>query len=390
MGDVYGNASITIAASGASSVYDGLFSHNIPAPESCAISFDLSDGALGTAYACPETLECGDDFFSEPLNTRAWCFQERLLSRRVLIYRKNQISWDCHTTSHESAGPLNPQTEEKIGFDGPGRVIGYATFNSPSEPVRSELSRHMSFWSDAITFYSRRLITRPADKLKALSGLAKVMQKETGDTYIAGMWSSCLLQQLLWTPRRLGAETDYRSKVYLAPSWSWASLDCFINLPFIEETEEYCPLAEIVRVHVEPVTELDPLGEIKSASLTIRASVVQRPLLQQWASQVGVSPIVGNDPYGEGPGEKVGAAPSDVITPVYVQIAEESLVGLGKYIMTLVLVPAGQEIHFKHSNHHRAPGFAVEQAFVRVGTARIQPEFGRYFGSVEQQTITII
>jgi hypothetical protein len=108
MGDVYGNASITIAVSGAESVHDGLFKSSIPeprrCPRRCQIPFDLPDGNIGTAQVCPETAVEDLNWLEEPLNMRAWAFQERLLSRRVVIYRQNQISWDCHTTSHNSRG----------------------------------------------------------------------------------------------------------------------------------------------------------------------------------------------------------------------------------------------------------------------------------------------
>jgi hypothetical protein len=44
MGEVYGNASVTIAASGAESVHDGLFKSNNSSQPSCSIPFELPNG----------------------------------------------------------------------------------------------------------------------------------------------------------------------------------------------------------------------------------------------------------------------------------------------------------------------------------------------------------
>jgi hypothetical protein len=139
----------------------------------------------------------------------------------------------------------------------PGRILDH--INLPPGPSSTGSSPHMSFWPSAINSYSMRKISRPADKLKALSGLANVVQRENGDTYMAGMWLSCLLQQLLWSADDLPYQTQ-RSNLYLAPSWSWASMECSVNLL---GTIEHHPLAEVVRVYVEPVTELDGLEQFR-------------------------------------------------------------------------------------------------------------------------------
>ena len=237
---------------------------------------------------------------------RVWAFQERLLSQRVLIYRKGQISCDCQTISFDSEGPLNPNVDNNESLDGPGRNLDH--INLPAEPSSALLSPHMSFRSSAINLYSIKKISRPADKLKALSGLAKVVQRETGDTYMAGMWLSCLLQQLLWSAAEWPNQT-HRSNLYLAPSWSWASMECSANLL---GTLEHHPLAEVVRVYVKPVTKLDVLGEIQSGFLTIRGSLIQRLLIKQWARRFGVL-FPGDDCYGERPDERDARAGSEVV-----------------------------------------------------------------------------
>jgi hypothetical protein len=101
-------------------------------------------------------------------------------------------------------------------------------------------------WYRLVTQYSRRQLTRPTDRLPAISGLASAIYDATGHTYLAGIWKEDL-NDLLWfldsdlyytesppkalsggfdSPnfaRRLSALSaeDYG---YQAPSWSWASI----------------------------------------------------------------------------------------------------------------------------------------------------------------------
>jgi hypothetical protein len=67
----------------------------------------------------------------EPINSRAWTFQEELISPRLLIYASHTLQWQCHTLtcnlgksyhapSLSSAPRLpSPQVCGKIDFDVP-------------------------------------------------------------------------------------------------------------------------------------------------------------------------------------------------------------------------------------------------------------------------------
>lgn len=96
------------------------------------------------------------------------------------------------------------------------------------------------------------MFTNPTDVLPALSGVADVFGKASGDTYVAGLWKGGLPNSLNWDcrnpmelhgfeeerldagglkryPKTLDkAERDrkraHREAGYLAPSWSWASV----------------------------------------------------------------------------------------------------------------------------------------------------------------------
>ena len=79
-------------------------------------------------------------------------------------------------------------------------------------------------WKMVVLDYSRRKLTKPGDKLPAISGLAALFGQLINDKYIAGIWWGDLIRQMLWH-----AENNEWLKPalveYRAPTWSWASVD---------------------------------------------------------------------------------------------------------------------------------------------------------------------
>jgi hypothetical protein len=99
-------------------------------------------------------------------------------------------------------------------------------------------------WEEMIVQFTLRALTVPDDRLPAVQGLASELMSHLGDNvdakYVAGTWTGCLPQLLLWTrnntptlewtgfdadgnPTRLMHQLKRSTR---APSWSWASLDC--------------------------------------------------------------------------------------------------------------------------------------------------------------------
>jgi hypothetical protein len=108
MGSVYSGAYCTIASTGSPSGNDGCFhERNSLSLRPCEIGVSSSQELLPCAiYARRDDIfafERGVD--KAPLNKRAWCLQERLLSRRILHFGAEMIYWECH---QRAASELNP------------------------------------------------------------------------------------------------------------------------------------------------------------------------------------------------------------------------------------------------------------------------------------------
>jgi hypothetical protein len=78
--------------------------------------------------------------------------------------------------------------------------------------------------------YTRGNLTFESDKLAALSGVVREIQKATGHTYMEGLWKEFLLTDLLWYMMEgRGHRLETKSGPN-TPTWSWASLEGVIGL----------------------------------------------------------------------------------------------------------------------------------------------------------------
>jgi len=81
------------------------------------------------------------------------------------------------------------------------------------------------FWRLVVERYSSRKLTKPSDKLIALSALARDVAKTLPgprpSSYLAGLWRLRLESELRWEM----IDPSQPRPPYRVPSWSWASVD---------------------------------------------------------------------------------------------------------------------------------------------------------------------
>ena len=212
---------------------------------------------------------------SSPLNTRAWALQERLLSSRILYYSKSQLFWDCAETRACETYPepiskrfLIPSDDLALGQD--------ALFQVEHRLNKPQVYRQ---WMHIIEVYSITFMTKPEDKLVALSGLAREVQTLTKDVYCAGLWEGDLARQLLWKTEEL--HRNQTCAKYRAPSWSWAATDgrvTFICASPVTLVQDF----EVLSVHtVGGDSKRGSLGELEYGSLRVRGLLRTCQLLNQ-------------------------------------------------------------------------------------------------------------
>jgi hypothetical protein len=194
---------------------------------------------------------------SSPLGRRAWAFQERLLSSRLLSYTNDQLIWECQQLAKCESVVLDLKPHLKV------------------PDLTFEKEAVYRYWLGVVASFSRCDLTFARDKFPALSGIASEVGNLVADTYLAGLWKSDLHGALLWIPSL--ANTSPVAQ-YRAPSWSWASVDGDIRYNILNEG--YMGERRVRRVHhdrdmvvlhhsIHPATS-DPFGMIDEASLTVR------------------------------------------------------------------------------------------------------------------------
>ena len=98
MADIFSNAYLTIAASAAENGQEGLLNHHkLP-----RINLEHNSKAYSLCFRDMKSHEMREQdsvLFPEKteltLRKRAWCFQEELLSRRVVHFTKDEIVFVC-------------------------------------------------------------------------------------------------------------------------------------------------------------------------------------------------------------------------------------------------------------------------------------------------------
>jgi len=205
MGNIYANSYCTISATFAKDATHGLFSQT-----KNGLSVLLHDRTEKIKFWATDPHDFSTDVDAGNLNTRAWVLQERVLSPRNIHFTEERIYWECSTHIESEDGfPVASHKSTKKDFS-----------LEPNDEYGILHSKER--WYHLVAAYTRCRITRPTDRLVAVSGLVDRLTKHLTGRYFAGVWSDSFGQGLLWAANE---GTLTHSETYIAPSWSWASTE---------------------------------------------------------------------------------------------------------------------------------------------------------------------
>lgn len=279
MASVYGNAELVIAASSASSTEDGFLKPREGYRES---SLRLScirnkDNFLDLRYRLltPKKYEP----MADPLDRRAWAFQERLLARRYLAIGSHDMTWTCTTVLSCECEWWRVTSVSRNLNEVPNirRLLRETADEEMTHCWREKILHH----------YSGRALTVPSDNVVAISAMASLFRDRLGPNYYAGIWQKDIIPGLLWLSWR-----DFTRTADLStPSWSWASLP-ILGFGVHDRLFGASRNKELARVlDIKTTTsKMDPFGSVHSGFIKLSGQV--------WRAQVPTGKLVIDSPDG--------------------------------------------------------------------------------------------
>jgi hypothetical protein len=279
MADIYAASLLTLSAcratSGESRLFEPRVVHNL-----VKLPVQRAENPNALLYVTNQDLYgFSDDVPEGNLGSRGWCFQERLLTTRLLHFGKDQLHWECHEALQSESNTKEFWYDDLISSDDcklrekfVSDIVFQEPLAHPSEPLgpnateeanarwnkfvddienldvnkeeeskrKLEMARRrpqFDAWYSAVSSYTSRSLTNARDKLPALSGAAARFGTFIKDTYAAGLWAADMSHGLLWSRTAfenvkideaiavrpgLGGRGDQQRT---APTWSWASVE---------------------------------------------------------------------------------------------------------------------------------------------------------------------
>lgn len=280
MADIYSNCCFNIAATHSKNSEGGCFVTR--PPEFLGISLVQSSrenvprliGIVASDYSNVAKMN---------LNSRAWVYQERLLSPRVVYYTENDVLWECQESYlsgsfyHERPNPgllwgwkLLAKVDVGHEWYPPFHWHAPDRFNTHS---RTKFEKdNKNFWFGSVEWYSQLAITHPDDRLPGIAAIARRLNERYfhNDAYIAGFFKSDLPRALCFT-----RFTSHKcSEIYVSPTWSWSALQGRIRFNMVSDySRKMKPCAKVKSVSVDLVDPTNAYGQLKSASLTLKAPI---------------------------------------------------------------------------------------------------------------------
>jgi hypothetical protein len=307
MNKIYGGAELTIVAAAGSHNDNGLpgVSNDRKAERSKEpeASICLGDIQIVCIDESPrKSIQCGT------WATRAWTYQEAILSQRLLYFTEREIYFECHSMQsreaiHADLRALHCKQGKLYAQLNSGLFLGKTS--CPNSYIRAPHKFLMRSY-ELLRQYTAREMRCEEDSLRAAAGVLKYLEEGKVPVYhLAGVpvlfgaesveeAHRSLLVSLLWVhqktfPPREEFPLPHPTRRYNLPSWSWAGWKGDVNFiisPVLGRDLRYVkfePHAKITQIttedhlHYDLYTFFNNTGEAKQAiphALTMTARIL--------------------------------------------------------------------------------------------------------------------
>lgn len=188
--------------------------------------------------------------------SRAWTYQEHMLSRRSIIFTNSEMLFHCGTETHREycsgtwreASVLDWGESSLIGNQSSMATTYFRQLGAISDDMLREKTQFITDYEMSAREYSQRKLSYDSDALNAFAGMTALWSRNMKTEMVYGHPQPILLRSLFWGPvRKMGREVSLRrrstseslpsSQVVpgqslssietsarpLFPSWTWAA-----------------------------------------------------------------------------------------------------------------------------------------------------------------------
>ncbi|KAH6627916.1 heterokaryon incompatibility protein-domain-containing protein [Chaetomium tenue] len=247
MAEAYGNAALTVIAARSAASKDGFITNDSlraqRRPSPCVLPVDGSVDAGVLAVGPLRSDSYG------PVAGRGWCFQEKMLSRRAVVFAEEQLGFYCAVKGVWENGVAKPNLWRPRFLQRP--VSSTATTSNSGTPKRpaymTAQDEMLQGWYGLLTQFTACQLSNPHDVFAAIIAVAQQASRVLNSRYLAGIWECDIVRGLLWRPAhhfrtelamrqpttrpKPSKFTTGTGPVIRAPSWSWAAVEGPISLP---------------------------------------------------------------------------------------------------------------------------------------------------------------
>lgn len=237
MADVYRNAEFTFAVNTSGRDADVSFLGTVFQTllrRTMAKDFPFTDSQL-----FPD-----DRIYLGSLGSRGWTLQERLLSRRVIHFLKDDVifegringehTWLLPTAMIPTGERIRGLLASRDFLANPNLTmhVEFPEMKFSGEPWVSSEKTILNEWFEVVSDFRRRDLTYASDRLVAIDAIATAVAQKTGWTYFQGLWKEALPRCLLWYASNIfygvpqipvGRDAYTGPEGVKFPSWSWAA-----------------------------------------------------------------------------------------------------------------------------------------------------------------------
>lgn len=227
MASVYHQAVLTIVALGGKDASACLPGFRVNSR--CIKGMDVVPGVR----LCQRTRDLSDLISRSVYDTRAWTYQERLLSKRCVFFTEEQVYFQCGTSV------CCEDRKEPIPHDHMLVAPLASSMRLDLSARNNVLSKAFPYYAQFVLDYSRKQLSYQSDVINAFTGITRMLEQHWDWRFLQALPVPLIDLALLWalstTTTVNDAESQRRQEIHF-PSWSWVGWNGGVDYALVPKT----------------------------------------------------------------------------------------------------------------------------------------------------------